>query len=333
MNRIPSLQVPTSGSLWKMARANFQLKVLAFVLTLVIYAFGHGWSQVVQRTMSLDLAVVTPTAASGRMLVNQLPSALRVTVRGRESRLRDLRSDEFGSIQLDLTQHRGRTLDLRNLPLQLPPGISTLDIVDVQPRFLDLDWDAVVTRELPVKFVHSGKLAEGLTMTAAEVTPKVVTVRGPSRMVELLQSVSTQPLDMSEQGVGIRRQALALRVPERLVELMNTVVTASVTVEEVLATRIFEDVRVDVIGFPKRNTRPGSVRITLHASAEALEKVRREDLVARVEIPRVEAQPGGAPPEIAQPDTAQSGSMVLPVQVVLPGVRAEVFPPSVLLKW
>jgi len=87
------------------------------------------------------------------------------------------------------------------------------------------------------------------------------------------------------------------------------------------ATKTFERLKVEVVGLPRAIPRPALVGVTVSGLPELVAKLHADAIVPRVE------------PKKGTGDWPPTGSMMLDVVVSLPGLRTEVMPAQVLVKW
>src|SRR6476469_4399397 len=95
---------------------NLNLKLVSIGFTLVLYSLVHG-SQDAQRSVEVTLVTLLPPAEANRELVSQLPSHVRVTLRGPKTTLDDLHAEDIGSLQVDArgAQDRHVTFDKNSM--------------------------------------------------------------------------------------------------------------------------------------------------------------------------------------------------------------------------
>jgi YbbR domain-containing protein len=101
------------------------------------------------------------------------------------------------TVVLDLGQVHGpgeRTYTLTADNLQLPVGV---DVSRIVPSQLRLRFDNRITRSVPVEVRFSGTAPVGYRITGQQASPDAVRVTGPQIRVERLNSVLTDPIDLS----------------------------------------------------------------------------------------------------------------------------------------
>src|SRR5689334_23847014 len=101
---------------------NLGLKLLSFAFALGLYAFSHG-AQDAQRTLPVDVVATPPPLNARRVLVTPLPPQVRVTVRGSRSLLDEMRAEDLGSLQVDLSNGKSDHIEFETNMVHVPPGV------------------------------------------------------------------------------------------------------------------------------------------------------------------------------------------------------------------
>jgi YbbR domain-containing protein len=125
---------------------------------------------------------------------SSVPDRVRLEVRGQSGRLsRDSLADV--AVVLDLTDaHPGdRTYTIRDGNINLPSGVS---FARATPSQLTLHFEHFLSRDIPVKplFQH---VPVGYRVEAMDVAPAKVRIHGPEQRVSAVESVATDPIDLS----------------------------------------------------------------------------------------------------------------------------------------
>jgi YbbR domain-containing protein len=293
---------------------NVGLKVISILCALLIYGFVHG-SENAQRTFRVSVLWLMPPESANRELMTQIPTEVNVTLRGSRTQLDDLRADDLGSLQLDLRSGRETRINLDPAMFHVPGGLT---VEQIYPSLFELRWDDVITRPIPIQVPRTGELPSGLTVKGtASVEPPTVNARGPRSVVEVIQFARTAPFDVTGLNEGTERRSLPVDKPPQLVryDLESVVATLEVSRENV--TREFP-MKVQVVGIPRAATTPTTVMVKVTGTSDAIKGLLQESIIPRVE-PKMDAP---------------SGSAYLDVLVDVPqGVRANIEPPKVLVRW
>ncbi|XXX75349.1 CdaR family protein [Sorangium sp. So ce134] len=296
---------------------NLGLKLLSITFALCLYAFIHG-AENAQRTLMLSVVLILPPESSNRQLMTQVPNEVAVTVRGPRTQLDDLRAESLGTVRLDLRDGMKTRIDFDPSMVHMPTGL----VVDqIYPPTIELRWDDVVARSIPVHVPRTGDAAQGfLVKGMISVEPPAVNARGPRSVVDVMQLARTAPFDISGLTEGTYQRQLALERPPKLVTYDVDSVMATLEIGRELATRTF-DRRVEVVGLPRATVTPAVVQVRITGTPEDVGAVNPDSIVARVE------------PKAANLDLSQPGSDFLDVLVDVPRVTAEVNPAKVMVKW
>ncbi|MFS8070233.1 MAG: CdaR family protein [Byssovorax sp.] len=301
---------------------NMGLKALSVGSALALYAFIHGADNDL-RTLPVNVVAAMPPLSANRQLLTQLPNEVSITLRGSRTQLDTLRTDDLGSIRLDLRSGRESTIELDpdTIPsmINIPIGLAVEQVI---PSQIKVRWDDVVSRQIPVQVARTGDPAPGYTMKGSIVIdPAEITAKGPRSIVDVMQFARSAPFDVSGLTEGTYRRPLPLDKPPNLVTFSPESVITMVEIGRELVTKQFPRLKVEVIGLPRATTNPPTVTVFVTGTAADVSALLPEAIVPRVE------------PKTAGDDTTKPGSDNLPVLVDLPRVKATVEPPKVVVKW
>lgn len=296
---------------------NLGLKILSLICALGFYAFIHG-AENAQRTFRVSVVSIMPQESANRQIMTQLPTEVAVTVRGSRSKLDDLRADDLGSLQLDLRTGRETRIKLDPSMFHMPPSLF---IEQIYPPSIDLRWDDVIERQIPIQIARTGDPAPGFSVKGATaVEPHVATARGPRTVVDVMQFARAAPFDVTGLTEGVYKRPLALDLPPKLVTYDVETVTATVEIARQLIPKSFSGKKVEVVGIAKGRTEPSTVTVEVIGTADDVNGLMPEAI-----IPRVEPKAAGA-------DVSQPGSAYLPVLVDVPHRNPETEPPKVSVR-
>lgn len=173
--------------LFRRYNLQFWAVVIAIALWLQVHGQGEG-------TLSMDVALQVQALPAGMVIVNDLPDHVRVTIKGLQSRLKDLQQKDLtmpvNAADLTTPGVVERVLQLSSL--NLPAG---LHIEKVQPDRLELQVDKLVTRSVPVK-AHF-ELPEGWQVKIVSIKPAQVELTGPEVWLDTLREVNTTPIRLT----------------------------------------------------------------------------------------------------------------------------------------
>lgn len=308
---------PFLNSLKTAFTANLGLKAVAFIAALVLVAYQRSQQDERTRTVPFSIDVQLPEVSKRRELMTAIPPSIRVTVQGSLSALDEL-SNSSNNLELDLRKGDLEHVHFSPEGFRLPPGTR---IKAIEPTGLDLDWQNIIEREVPVQSSATGTVAEGHEVEATSVLPEYVTLVGPERLVNVTQSVRVAPFDLSGLSSGNYERQLALDPPpDRTSYLDQTSVSVQVVVRRRLITTTFPKVTVEVVGAANGAlVTPQYVDVTVRGTPEIIGALHTELIVPRVDL--------------SDQDTTKHGSAALPVVVDLSRADAVIQPPIVKVTW
>lgn len=302
---------------------NLGLKALSLAFAIGLFAFQYGQQDEQQRTVPVALSLRPPAEDSPRELMSQLPATIHVTLRGPGRVIDRLVQSGVPPVTIDLRTGERESIAFDAKMFTLPPDIR---VTMVDPPSLELEWEEVIARQIPLQASIAGQPAEGYVVRGEpEVEPKHITARGPSSLVEVLQFARLAAFDVSGLSQGVHRRRLALDGPPARVRYLGPpAATVSVTVARRLSEASFPGRPVELVGIAAGVVSPRQVDVTVVGPPEVVQALRAEQVVPRANVAAV---PGLDLKE------QNHGSAVVPVTVELAGAEARIQPPSVTVKW
>lgn len=294
---------------------NLNLKFLSLAVSLLLYSLFHG-VQDARRPIVVSPTVLMPPSTANRVLMTQVPP-IRLTLRGPRAALDELEADSV-RLPMDLTKGTERRIELDPDDVRLPPGVH---VEQIDPPVLDLQWEDVVTRDVPVQVSVVGTPASGFVVKGTpKAEPAKVRFEGPKSEIMVLQHVRAEAFDVSGLTAGKYDRQLKIDRPAGHLAPETPTASVSVSLEVVRETveRLFVKVPVVATGVPKARTQPSEVDVRLVCPPEILRALRREQVVPTVTVK------GGA---------ATGGSESLPVAVSVDRCDAQSTPARVVVKW
>jgi YbbR domain-containing protein len=304
---------------WDAMVENIGLKLLSFAFALGLYAFIHG-SQDAQRTLSVDVVAKPPPETAHRVLLTPLPGVVHVTVRGPRTLLDEMKADDLGNFQLDLSSGKVDRIDFDPSVVHVPPGVRAEQI---EPPSISLRWEDEIIRELPVQASITGQPAAGFVVKGApKVEPSTVRTMGPRSVVDVVQFARAEAFDVT--GIakeGTYDRSLSLDRPPARVDYETQTVNVKIEIAREEQVRPFTKVPVQLVGAARGVVSPAEVDVKVQGPPDVVAALRPEQVVATVDL------------HAAGVNTASPGSAKLPVVVELEGCKATAQPQVVVVRW
>lgn len=302
---------------------NVGLKAIAMGFAIGLFAFLYGQQDEQLRTIPVSVVMRPPAENSNRELMTQIPASVHVTLRGSARAIDRLIQTGVPPIEIDLRSGRKDQIVFDENMFQLPPET---EVTIIDPPSIDLEWEDVVTRSVPVQASITGQAAAGYVVRGVpEVEPSQLTVRGPRSVVEVIQFARLAPFDISGLSEGVHKRRIAIDSPPTRTKFLGPgSAVVSVTIARRLSEARFENRPVEVVGMPGALSTPRTVDVVVFGPPEVVRALRADQVVPRADLTRV---PGLDLKE------ARRGSVVAKVSVELTHAEVEIQPPTVNVKW
>ncbi|HWB82168.1 MAG TPA: CdaR family protein [Nannocystaceae bacterium] len=207
----PSRRARAMKVLGDLVQLDWGTKTLAFVITVLLFVLTRDE---VTRTFNVPLRVVPDPE---RVLLTAVPDNVAVQVRGPWSRVNRLGDHDFGSAQLDLRAAVPGPLQIDRASIVMPRGVVLAEVVYDE---VDLRFEPVVEREVPVLPIVIGQPAADYQLVRVRAQPATMRVRGGRSSVLAVAQLSTEGYDVRGADHEVS-QTLALVRPPMGVEIVG----------------------------------------------------------------------------------------------------------------
>lgn len=300
---------------------NVGLKALSLSLAVGLFAFLYGQQDEQQRTVPVAVVMRPPPEDANRELMTQIPASIHVTLRGPARALDRLIQAGVPPVEIDLRQ--GHKQQVVFDPTMFQVGADAR-VTIIDPPSIDLEWEDIISRQIPVQASIAGQPAAGYVVKGEpEVEPPMLTVRGPTSLVEVMQFARLAPFDVSGLSEGPHRRRIAIDAPPSRVRFIGPGSAAVVvTIARRLSEARFENRPVEVVGVNGATVAPRTVDVTVFGPPEIVRALKAEQVVPRADLTAI--------PEL---NLTRRGSTVVKLTVELAKAEAEIQPPGVTVRW
>ncbi len=265
---------------------NLWAKLAAILLAFLLW-FHVATDKTYQYETSLKLTQIE--LVDELSLVGPPPDEFKIIVAATGKRL--LRSDwKEAGLRLMIDHSRpGRAninFDKNNLSLVKSDYIELVNIIS--PRDAALEFDRKIQKEVPIKSTVTIIPDQGFIRSKADsLDPNLVTITGPRRLVNTLDSIETTP----EYVEGIRNN-LSMRIPLAYPDIYNLEIypdTISYIVDVTpIKTRIFSNIPIQLMNKPSHPDSTFSIQsenleIRVGGLPNAVDSLQSDDISASVD--------------------------------------------------
>jgi len=254
-------------------------KLLSLAIAVVAWLYVQG-GQVVEAKVR---ARVEWPHLESLLPVQPLPASVTLTVGGPRNATRHAQQDDV-TIPVDLSGATAGqvTLDFSSLPIHGLP--ANVQVLKVDPPTIRFTLDEVAAKKVRVTPKLVGDPADGYQVVAADMTPPVVSIRGPRSVLEKVSAVPTLPVDVSGMAKDTE-QRVELDLPRTVDLVTDENLRVSVDVEPRDTRREFSTVPVDVWRMDGWRVDPETVKVVLEGPTAAVNAIDPQDVVVFVHLP------------------------------------------------
>jgi YbbR domain-containing protein len=274
------LRLPRPADLRRLVQRDPAVKLFALGIAVFLW-YSITQTETVDRT--LEVPVSLRNLPEGITVATPPTKPVGVTLRGPRTILDNVDERrmriQVGLKRLDIGDNR---LDL-NGNMLTPELPGSLKVVRFDPPSLTLRADRRVMRRVSVKADLKGALPLGYTVAESTVTPDMVEVTGPAKIVEGLKELRTEAIDLAGVHETLTRSVLLERSDEGTLTFVPDAVRVTVTLEETMGTREFPKVPVVAAG-GKAELTPDTVDLTIRGPQRLLHNLKLEEGAVHVDV-------------------------------------------------
>jgi YbbR domain-containing protein len=246
------------------------LKLISLVVAFGLWAFVNASERDTEQALQVPLEL--RDIPTGLMVTSPRVDFIDLRVSGPRTLLNRIDRKRL-VIPLDLAGMRSGPGVFRVAAdsLNLPRGVK---IVRLTPAQVTLDLERVVRRTVPVRLQTASKVAAGLRVVDAKISPDSVQVFGPASAVDDLKAIETEPLDLSDAAAGIVEREVGLAEISEYVSFSAQRVAVQVHVSEIEAERELRRLPVAIRHTTYRATvEPPEIRLIVRGPKRAVDSL------------------------------------------------------------
>lgn len=274
-------------------KRNIFILINTFIFSVLIWAYVNlNLTYTIESTVPLQIK-----SGKAQGISNEIPPSLDVVFKGKGWGLMKILISKNLVYYLDLTAFKKDTKvdlmqnisDIVNLP-------SDVYVQSLNPAFIDVSFDNIITKMVKVKNNTSIETNEGYTVIGGvKISPDSVKITGASSIVMKIKFVQTENLVIKDVNTNISRDIRLVDSLGNHVKIEPMVVNVSYKLE-LSAEKKFEDIEVNVYGVPIDKDVlivPPKISITLRGGVEELSKLTTKDIKVGINFKQIESDEQG----------------------------------------
>lgn len=282
---------------------NTFLKIISIILaTATWFYLADLVSQTTTFTVPVDLKL-----PEGLLQLNRSVNNVTLTLKGPSGVIEDLNVSDihcYKELEPD-TQPGNLSIPVQDLNITVPRQIK---IENVFPPRINLRIDRIVEKDFKVRVITRGKPATGyIELDTHRVNPTVMKLRGPEQIIASVDTVNTEPIDIS--GLIASKRFTSVKLQEFLPHHPlneDKYVEVTIRIAEETSSRTFQKLPIRVLELVKT---PFSIAInqlegdvTVRGKAELLNQLNAPDIKIFCDVTNLDAGEYDLPVEGVLPD-------------------------------
>jgi hypothetical protein len=183
----------TGNWIWRRLTNNIGWKLISLFVAFALWLAVAGEPELVA---ILSIPVLYRNLSPVLLLLSDAPGEVHAELRGPSGKLtHDMLSSAVASLDLAAVVSPGdQTFTLSAADFSLPQGVRFVRAV---PSQLQLRFDRMLTKTVPVELQLRGKSPAGYVITAKSTEPQALSISGPETSLRSIVSTRTDPVDIS----------------------------------------------------------------------------------------------------------------------------------------
>ena len=268
----------------KLFTHNAAQKILAFSLAFFIWLLASAPQKQEQSVIRFFIPVTYQNLPKDLEIVSKEIQSINIAVEVKRANQGEVHPSNFQAL-LDLSRVMEGDNTIYISEKNIKSTVDNINVISVSPSEVELKFEKVIEKRLPIRPVIVGGLAKGFVINDIHMEPKFANLRGPTSILEKMDQVETSPVNVNELDSDIDI-AVNLNLPKR-VRFLDKV--------EFLAARIKVgsepmNLRIDQVPIGLVNqvyvTRinPKEFNVLLRGPKSILEKFSRDDIRAVIDL-------------------------------------------------
>lgn len=232
------------------------LKFISFVMAVLLWSIVGG-EEKVDKNVLIPLEVIN--LPRDLVVSNQFKKDIEVTVNGPRSVIAEISKMSI-TRTIDLTDSKpgSQVIDISVESIKMPRGVS---VERVQPSSIVLSLDKLISKDLPIKPVTGGRVAQGYILKKLTIDPDVIQINGPQSQLTRVEGLQTKEINL-----GGLKATSQLQVPLDLApDIVELIGETSVTVNVDIGMKM---VSKTIVGLPVEVVKDGVYQTTSPATVD-----------------------------------------------------------------
>jgi diadenylate cyclase len=177
-------------------RESLELTAAGMICLVLMLGVWFSFTTAMDTLRVIEVPVEFTNRKADLDIIGTSTSNINLYLIGSGPLIRNLRSDQVKvSVDLGKGELGTNTFNLSSKNVSLPPGIR-LNLME--PVDLTVSLDKMAAKRLPIQINWVGLPPEGMQIKTVSLSPSTIRLVGPSRQLEAIDTVYTEPVDIGE---------------------------------------------------------------------------------------------------------------------------------------
>lgn len=267
--------IPLTTSLWRLIIFNGRLKILSILFSGVIFLMVRT-QQVREFPRLAKIHIVT---SDSLVVIGSAERVIDVTVRLPETLFSRQPTDDELVGELDISKVNIGKIRVRLSRENFPLLDKRYQLIISDP-WIEIDLDAMQHKKVAVRAVLQGLPKEGLAIESVNVTPEMIEVSGPKRIISRIETLSTSAINIENIDQNFSSLSKIVIDEASSLKLAEEKVNVQVIVGAKKVIRAFHAVPVEINIPGKFELRPSHVEVEIQGQKEVLDGLKPSDVRA-----------------------------------------------------
>ncbi len=291
---------------------HWAIRISALLIALGSWAYIQFAYNSMSDTLSIPLKITVKGDFQAQAFTNGVPiTHITLDIKCSPRDRANLRDNDY-VVDVNLSSEKSSniipsyTLDEKqNIKYQGPDDAGRYDIMNIEPKQIRIIIDETRRRQITVVPILEGQPKEGYEVTKTTVTPTVIMVEGPARIIDPLESIPTEPISIEGLSKSLESEYRLVTGNPNITVLYQSRVNVMVGINTKPIRRIFKNISVEPMGTAAGDAEvtlsPTVIEVELEANRDIIDLIMGSEILAFVDVRNLPAAKYTLPVKVIDP--------------------------------
>jgi len=178
----------------ELLKKDITVKIISIIFAIILWynVVDKNSNPIYPTSISVPLELLNKSSLNNKKIElkdTDIPSTVRLTVRGRKDKLEAMRQFDFKAT-IDLSEIK--SVNDKELKIKVIPNNPEITIESIEPETVTLSLEKIIQKYFKVGIKTSGTLKKGYQLISTKVVPDTVSVDGSESIIKSIASVKAE---------------------------------------------------------------------------------------------------------------------------------------------